>query len=106
MSTSDLPGKHRTQTIHPFAHAFMADVDASFMEQVFYVSQREWEANIHHYCELDDFRRCLEVAERVFGLGMRPGQGILTFKPVSADNTLGHASETRLGAEQSQAILG
>jgi hypothetical protein len=34
------------------------------MEQIFDVSEREWEPNIEHHREADDLRACFEIAER------------------------------------------
>jgi hypothetical protein len=43
----------------------MADVDAALVEQVFDVSKRQPEPDIHHHRQADDLRRGFEVAERV-----------------------------------------
>lgn len=41
----------------------MADINATLMEQVFNVAKGQGEADIHYNRELDDLRRCLEVAK-------------------------------------------
>ena len=43
----------------------MADIDTSLMEQIFNVSQRKWEANVHHHRKADDLRRCFEIAKGI-----------------------------------------
>ena len=66
---ADLAGENQPKPIDPDPHAFMANVDAALMEKDFDVAQRKWKSNVHHYRELEDFRRCLEVAE---GISERP----------------------------------
>ena len=43
----------------------MSDVYAPFVEQILEVAQRQREADIHHHGEADDFRRRLEISERI-----------------------------------------
>jgi len=42
-------------------HGFLADVDPAFMEQVLNIAKRAWKPDLHHHCELDDLRRCVEI---------------------------------------------
>ena len=37
--SSDLRGEHRTKTVPPEPHRFMADIDATFMQQVLDIAQ-------------------------------------------------------------------
>jgi len=53
---SDLTGEDRAEPIDPEPHAFMADIDPTLVKKVFNISKREWEPDIHHHRELDDFR--------------------------------------------------
>ena len=62
---SDLAGEDRAEPIDPEPHAFMADIDPTLVKKVFNISKREWEPDIHHHRELDDFRRRLKVAKRI-----------------------------------------
>ena len=39
----------------------MADVDATFMQQILNVAERKWKSNIHHHRQADDFWAGLEV---------------------------------------------
>lgn len=57
------------------------------MQHVFNIAKRQWETDVHHHCELDDFGRRLEIAEWDFAHELRLGQGFLAFKLVSADNS-------------------
>jgi len=79
----DLGCEHRAEPVPPMAHAFMADVDPTFVEQVFDIPQRKWKSDIHHHCKTDDFWRRIEVAKWV----------------------LGHATDTKVSAGWPQAGL-
>ncbi|NBC19761.1 MAG: hypothetical protein GVY06_01730 [Alphaproteobacteria bacterium] len=35
----DLAGEYRAEPVHPETHAFMADIDPAFMEQVFAIAK-------------------------------------------------------------------
>jgi hypothetical protein len=41
----------------------MADLDASLMQQILHIPQRERKPNIHHYSKADDLGAGFEVAE-------------------------------------------
>lgn len=56
---ADFLGKQSPKPIDPKADTFMADVYATFVEQVLDITKREWKPDINHYCELDDFGRRL-----------------------------------------------
>jgi hypothetical protein len=43
----------------------MADVDPALVQQIFDISQRKQEANVHHDRQADDLAARLEVFERV-----------------------------------------
>ena len=43
----------------------MADVDAAFVQQIFHISKRKWEPDVHHHRQADDLRARLEVLEYV-----------------------------------------
>ena len=73
----------------------MAHIDATFVQQVFYIPKRQWKPHIHHHCQADDLWARLEVAKRR-GLGHtrtlgRPPAGL---KCVSSDITFGTNPET------------
>ena len=48
----------------PIPNRFIAYVNASFMQEVFYISKLEWKPHIEHNCKLDDLRAGFEIAER------------------------------------------
>lgn len=75
---SDLAGENRTKSINPKPNTLMADIDPAFMEQVFDVSKREREADIHHHRKLDDLGRCLEISEWILAHRNRLDR----FKPI------------------------
>ena len=61
-----------------------SSIDATFVEQILNLSQRQGEADIHHDREADDLGAGLEIAERVFHpetLRNSPRR----LKPVSSD---------------------
>ena len=60
MSAADIGPKR----VPPQLHRFVSDVDPALEQQVFHVAQRQWEADIHHHCKLDDLRGGVEVAQR------------------------------------------
>ena len=59
----DLAGKHRTKPVPPVPDCLVADFDSALVQQVFYVSKREREADIHHHSEPNDLGRRFEIAE-------------------------------------------
>ena len=64
---ADLSGEMCAEAIYPKTDTFVANIYPTFMEQVLDVPQRKRESDIHHHGELDDFRRCFEIAKRVLG---------------------------------------
>ena len=62
---ADLSGKYWPETIYPSPNAFVTDIHAALMEQIFDIPKRERKADIHHHRELDDLGRCFEVAEQI-----------------------------------------
>ena len=61
---ADLSSKHRAKAPPPVPNRLMSDIDATLMEQVFDVPQREWKPDVHHHRKADDLRARLEVAKR------------------------------------------
>ena len=51
---SNFRGKHRTEAVPPETNRLMADVDAPFEQNVFYLTQRQRITDIHHHREADD----------------------------------------------------
>ena len=62
-SAADLSGKHRAKSVPPKPNRLMADVDATFVQKIFHISQRERKPHIHHNSQADDLRARLEVAD-------------------------------------------
>ena len=60
---ADLGGEDWAEAAPPEPHGFMADLDASLVQQVFDVAQRERKADLHHYRQANDLRARLEVLE-------------------------------------------
>jgi hypothetical protein len=51
---SDLGGKHRAEPVPPEPHRLVADVDATFVEQVLDIAERQGEPYVHHDRQADD----------------------------------------------------
>ena len=60
----DLACELRAKPMPPIPNRFIAYVNASFMQEVFYISKLEWKPHIEHNCKLDDLRAGFEIAER------------------------------------------
>jgi len=60
----DLRCKHRAKPVPPEADRFVADIDAAFMQQVFYIPERQRETNAQHHRETDDLWAGFELLER------------------------------------------
>ena len=58
---ADLRREHRPEPVPPEPNCLVRDIDASLMEEVLDVSQREREADIHHHRQADDLVRSLEI---------------------------------------------
>jgi hypothetical protein len=59
----DLGGKHRAEPVPPVPHGLVADLDASLVQQVFEVAQRQREPDVEHYRQTDDLGAGLEIPE-------------------------------------------
>jgi hypothetical protein len=46
---SDLGGEERTEPVQPEPNRLVADLDATLVQQVLYIPQRERGADVHHY---------------------------------------------------------
>ena len=60
---ADLGGEHRAEAVPPEPHGFMADLDASLVQQVLGVAKRERVTDIKHHRQADDCGTGLEVPE-------------------------------------------
>ena len=52
----DLGCKQRAEPVPPEPDRLVRDIDPAFMEQILHVTERKWEADIHHHRKADDFR--------------------------------------------------
>ena len=55
--------EHGPEAVPPKPHRFMAGVDPPFVQQVFDVSKRKGEPDVHHHRQADDLGRGLEITE-------------------------------------------
>lgn len=63
---SDFSGEFRPEPIPPSTNCFVADINGAFVENIFNLSQQQWETNIHHHCGANNLRRSLKISEWVF----------------------------------------
>ena len=90
----DLCGEHWPKPVPPQTHRLVANVDATFEQNVFNLAQRQRIADVHHHSEANDLGRCLEVLERIFH--SETLDGILpTLNAVSSDNAVCTCASTR-----------
>src|SRR5665811_1942529 len=66
---ADLSSEERSEPQSPQPDRLMADVNAALMEEVFDVSKRQREADIHHHGQSNDLGRRLEVPKWAMGHG-------------------------------------
>ena len=63
---ADLRSELRAKAVPPEPDGLMADIDASFKQDVLNLAQRKRIANVHHHRVADHIGRTIEAAERVF----------------------------------------
>ena len=61
----DFTREHWAKLIPPIASGFMADVDTTLVEQIFYIAQRKRKSDIHHDGEANNLRRRFKIAEGI-----------------------------------------
>ncbi len=59
----NIRSEHRTKSIPPEPHRFVADIDATFMQKIFDIAKLKREPDIHHHRQADDLGGRLEVAK-------------------------------------------
>ena len=64
-SLPDLRCKQRTEPVPPEPYCLVADVDATFEQQILDLSQRQGKPDIHHHRKPDDRGRTVEIAEGI-----------------------------------------
>ena len=67
----NLRRQHRTKSILPKPHCFVAYVYPKLMQKVLYISKRKWDPNIPHHLKEDDIRARLKVTK---GAALCPAQ--------------------------------
>ena len=81
----DLRCKQRTEPVPPEPYCLVADVDATFGQQILDLSQRQWIADIHHHREADYLGRAVEITEGILHL-RRLRNASPRLKPICSDN--------------------
>jgi len=103
---ADLGGEHRAKPVPPKPHRLVANVGAALVEQIFHISQRKREPNVHHHRQADDLGTGLEIAERgAFRHALTTVRTLRALKKSTSDRTQTSrdrcagwlAVETRLG---------
>ena len=62
--SSDLGGEHRAEPVPPKPHRFVADIDATFMQQILDIAKGKWKPDIHHHRQADDLWAGFEIPKR------------------------------------------
>jgi hypothetical protein len=58
-------GEDRAKPVPPIANGFVTNIDAAFMEQVFYIAKRKRKSDIHHHGKADNLGWCLEIVKGI-----------------------------------------
>jgi hypothetical protein len=88
-TATDLSGKHLAKTVPSKSNSFVADVDATFVQKIFHIPQRERKTSVHHHGQADDLRARLEVTkEGTFCHPERLGGSPARLKKSSSDSAL------------------
>jgi dihydropyrimidinase len=85
---ADLGRKHRTKSIPPKPDGFLADINATFVQQILHIPRREREPDVHQRGQANDIGGCLKIAKwtafyHPTNLDGRPAQ----LNQVSSDST-------------------
>lgn len=62
--SSDLGGEHRAEPVPPKPHRLVADIDATFMQQILDIAKGKWKPDIHHHRQADDLWAGFEIPKR------------------------------------------
>ena len=62
--SSDLSGKHQAEPVPPKPHRLVADIDATFMQQILDIAKGKWKPDIHHHRQADDLWAGFEIPKR------------------------------------------
>jgi len=65
----NLGREHRAESVPPETNRLMAEIDATFMEQIFDVSKRQRNSDIHRHRKAVDLGQCLGIAKWIFSFG-------------------------------------
>jgi len=60
---TDFGGEYRPKPVPPKPNRFVANVNATFMQQVFDISKRKWIPNIHHHGQPNDLGASLKISK-------------------------------------------
>lgn len=98
--SSDLSREHWAKSVPPEPNCFMAYVDATFVQKIFDVAERERKPNVHHDRQADDLRARFEVPKWIgfchpAKLRNRPAR----LKLICSDSTIAEVVLPRLFAE-------
>ena len=96
----------RAEPVPPEPHSLVAYLDASLVEKILDVPQREWEPYVHHHGQANNHGAGLEVAKwAAFCHQKKLSQRPIRLKPVSSDKTLRSRQPTSTGREELHVAL-
>jgi hypothetical protein len=86
---ADLGGKHRTEPVPPVSHRLVANFDATLVQKIFDISERQREPDVEHHRQTDDLWAGLELLEMgAFCHAKRLTRRPARLKRSSSDNTV------------------
>ncbi len=100
----DLRGEHRTEPVPPEPNGFMADIDATLEQNIFYLPKRQWIADVHHNHEADHLGRAVEITKWIARC-RRLRIATPRLKPICSDKAGRNALRYRHYAEETKHSL-
>ena len=80
-------GEHRSKSVPPIPHGFVADIDTALEQQIFNLSRGQRITDVHHRREADHLGRTVEIAKRITHR-RRLRNVPPRLKPIYSDNAL------------------
>ena len=92
-----LRGEQRPKSVPPEPYRLVADIDATFMQQILDIAKGKWKPDIHHHRQADDLGGGFEVTEwAAFCHLEKLADCLARLKLVSSD-TASHTAPERSG---------
>ncbi len=103
-SSPDRSGEHRTESVPPEPNGFMANIDATLEQNIFYLPKRQWIADVHHNHEANHLGRAVEMTKWIAQC-RRLRIATPRLKPICSDKAGRNALRHRHSAETTKHSL-